>query len=288
MQTPDSTGPVEVRFEFATNDPDNPVITFTLAANVKPVPEFVQRIDNPDLANGDRVNGLRLWPAAHPKILIERGEILTFSLRAWPVDPGSTPMTATTEHPGVLVPAGGASANTAEPAAEVPAGSVTTRVRSESAGSGYWVDVKAGPINKTGVFSTGLDLRGAPKELVDAGGGTLGVTLVVVDSSIAISPGAVNLGQVSIAALGTGPVQVGTLNVRKLFGKFNIVSVRSGLAALSFDVKTMVHDRNYVIRLRLNAGKDIRPGTMDSKIEVLTDDPKHLTLEVPLKLVLVP
>ncbi len=113
------------------------------------------------------------------------------------------------------------------------------------------------------------------------------VTLVVVDSSIAINPTVMNLGTISVASVTGGSVQVGALNVRKLFGSFGVVSVSSGVPSLSFDVRTMVTDKNYVIRVRMDPTK-VKPGAVDSSILIRTDDPKHPTLEVPLKMVVVP
>jgi len=242
-------------------------------------------MENPDLANGERVGGLRFWPAAHPRIYIERGEILSFSLRAWPQDPGSAPISVTTEHPGVIVPIG-------RPAAivggqPVPPRAITTAIRSETPGSGYWLDIKVGPIDKSGVYSAKLAIPPESKELADAAE-SLGVTLVVVDSSIAVNPAIVDLGQISIAKLGIGPVQVGTLNVRKAFGSFRILSVTSYIPALSFDVRTMVTDKNYLIRVRLDTSEGIKPVTLESSIVVMTDDPEHLTLQVPFRASLVP
>jgi hypothetical protein len=243
-------------------------------------------MDNPDLANGEHAGDLRVWPAAYPRIYVERGEALSFSLRAWRADPGSTPISATTEHPGVIVPMGRPApvAN----AEATPPGAVTTKVRPEASGRGYWIDVKVGPIDKTGVFGGKLEIPPEAGDLAQAAQGMLGVTLVVVDSSIVINPAVVNLGTVSISSPGGGPIQIGRLNIRKVFGSFKIGSVTSSLPWLSFEVTTMVSDKNYLIRLRANAGSGLKPGPVDSSIMIATDDPKHLAIEVPFKAVLVP
>ena len=277
---------MEVRFDFVTNDAAHPLITFLLAANVKGVPEFVQRIDNPDLANGEHAGDLKVWPAAYPRIYIERNEIVTFSLRAWRADPGSAPISVTTEHPGVIVPMGRPAPVTN--AAPVPHGAVTTTVRSESQGKGYWLDIKVGPIDKAGVYTTKLEVADAARDLAEAAQGMLGVTLVVVDSSIVINPGVADVGTISISSLGPGPAQIGRMNVRKVFGSFRVLSVTSSLPWLSFDVTTLVNNKNYLVRLRADTSNGIKPSAVDGSILIATDDPRHPTIEIPLKVVFVP
>jgi hypothetical protein len=243
-------------------------------------------MDNPDLANGERAGDLRVWPAAYPRINVERGEVFSFTLRAWRADPGSAPISVTTEHPGVIVPMGRPRAVANAEAA--PPGAVNTTVRSEASGKGYWVDVRVGPIDKTGVFSGKLEIPGEAGDLAQAAQGMLGVTLVVVDSSIVINPAVASVGTISISSLGAGPTPVGRLNIRKVFGSFRIISVTSSLPWLSFDVTTLVNEKNYLIRLRANAGSVLKPSTVDSSILIVTDDPRHHMIEVPIKAVFVP
>jgi hypothetical protein len=222
-----------------------------------------------------------MWPAAHPRIYLERGETVSFSLRVWIEDPAGAPIRLT---PGSGVEK---TANGRTPGA-LPPNAVTTTVRTESSGSGYWLDIKAGPIDKTGVFRAPLDL---PQGLVGTAGGDPAapdVTLVVVDSSIAVSPTMVNLGAISIAGLGRGPVQSATVNVRKLFGSFKVLSVTSSIPALSFDVQTLARDKNYLIRIRVAPGSGLGPGAIDSSILIRTDDPRHGVVEIALKAVIVP
>jgi len=244
-------------------------------------------MDNPNLASGERVGSLRLWPAAHPRIYLERGETLLFSLRAWPEDPGPAPMSVTTDNPGVILGSGQEPARVDDKAAAAPTGAVNTTVRAAASGAGYWLDVKVGPIDETGVFFANLAIPDNAKDLTEAAKGKLAVTLTVVDSSLAINPPVMNLGTISITSLGNGMVQVGTLNVRKVFGSFGIASVTSSVPSLSFEVGTMVKDKNYLIRVRMDPSK-VRPTDVDSSIRITTDDPKHPTLEVPLKMALVP
>jgi hypothetical protein len=262
------------------------VITFVLAANVKAVPQFVERIDNPDLANGEHAGDLRVWPAAYPRIYIERGEVFSFSLRAWRADPGSAPISVTTEHPGVIIPMGRPAPVTN--AAGAPHGSITATVRSEASGKGYWIDIKAGPVDKAGVFTAKLEIPESARDLAEAAQGMLGVTLVVVDSNIMINPAVADLGTVSISSMGPGLTQIGRVGVRKVFGAFKILSVTSSLPWLNFDVTTLVNDKNYLLRLRADANNLPRPSAVDGSILISTDDPRHRTIEVPLKVVLVP
>jgi hypothetical protein len=246
------------------------------------------RLDSPDLANGERVGGLRMWPAAHPRIFLERGEILSFSIRVWIEDPAKAPISVTTDKPGVIVHVAEKPASDSQTSSGLPPNAVTTAVRTESSGSGFWLDVKLGPVDKAGVFRAPLTIPDGFKEFTGTSGAMPDVTLVVVDSSFAITPPTLNLGAISIATLANSPAPVGTLNVRKLFGSFKLESVTSGLPGLSFDVRTIINDKNYIIRIRVDPGKGLSPSAIDSSILIMTDDPKHLIIEVPIKAVIVP
>src|SRR5215469_9975480 len=83
IQTVDVDGAVESRSDLITNDPEMPVIRFAVAANVKPVPPYVRRIDNANVANGEPNGPFNLWPTGHPRITLDKGERLSFSLRIW-------------------------------------------------------------------------------------------------------------------------------------------------------------------------------------------------------------
>jgi hypothetical protein len=114
------------------------------------------------------------------------------------------------------------------------------------------------------------------------------VTLVVVDSNIVINPAVADLGTMSISSVGTGPTQIGRVNVRKVFGSFKILSVTSTLPWLSFDVMTLVNDKNYMIRLRTDSTRGLKPSAVDGLLLIATDDPRHPTIEIPFKAVLIP
>ena len=229
-----------------------------------------------------------MWPTAHPRIHLERGETLSFSLRVWTEDSARAPISVTTEHPGVIVQPGERRAKGDETASALPPNAVATAVRTESAGSGYWLDVRIGPVDQAGLFRAPLQIPEGFRALADAGQSIPDVTVVVVESSIAINPATIDLGTISIASLGVGPVQIGTVNVRKLFGSFRLVSVTSGVPALSFDIRTIIKDKNYLIGIRVDRSQGLSPGSLDCAIQITTDDPKHPRIEVPLKAVIAP
>jgi hypothetical protein len=270
------TGPAEIVFEFVTNDPDQPRLLLTLKANVKPLPEFVSRMDRPELATGQQEGGFRFWPAAHPRFNVEVGETLEFSLRA------------TMQNPYAVVgPQTPAVANdaTASRAQALPPGSVKVKVRPAGRDDGYWLDVKVGPINKSGLFESPLAIPVEAGDLARDVAGSLDVTLMVVDSSVVITPREIDLGELSISSL-TG--QVGVMNVRKLFGTFKVLDISSCAMFLKFDVQPLIKEKNYSVRIRAEGGRDATLGRIECPVLIRTDDPRHPSIEAPLKAVLVP
>jgi len=194
----------------------------------------------------------------------------------------------TTENPGVIIRTGDRNSASNEKADPLPPGSVRTTVRPEKAGAGFWLDVKAGPITKTGLFKGPLSIPEGAGQLPQAARGMLDVTLIVVDSSITISPADLELDQISIASAGQSAKQVGILSLRKLFGSFKVASVTSSVPELRFDVTSLVPNKNYLIRIKVDRSKGLTEGAVVSSIVIATDDPNHQKIEVPFKMLVVP
>jgi hypothetical protein len=251
-----------------------------MTATVRPVPGFVGQMDNPDVAGGERIGDFRFWPSAHPRFFVERGEALSFFIRVKP----DTRLIAINPEP-VMIPPGTGSAAPAEPG-HLPSTAVTTAIRTAERGSGYWVDVKVAPVQKSGVFKVRLAIPPTARQIAGDIEGMLDVTLVVVDSSIVINPEAVDLGQISVSGMHE-PTQVGYVNVRKLFGMFRVIGVSSCAEFIRVKADAIVRDKNYLLRIAIDPGKGIAPGRVDCRIVVQTDDAKHPRIEIPLKLLLV-
>jgi len=151
IQTADADGAVESHSDLVTNDPDLPLIKFTVTADVKPVPPYVRRIDNANVANGEPNGAFKLWPTGHPRITLNKGERFSFSLRIWPPGVAGNQQTgATTTAPDGPAAPGGSRL----PA--LPAGALTTVLRQEKPGGAYWLDVTVGPLDRPGTFSSPL------------------------------------------------------------------------------------------------------------------------------------
>ena len=271
------TGPASIVFEFVTNDPVRQRLKLTLKTDVKPLPAFVDRIDNADLALGQGAGGFRFWPTAHPRIYVEKGEPLEFWLRARPGSPAV-----------VLQPtaAGGQQAET--PAQNLPSGTVTTAVRSAERDREYWLDVKVTPVLSSGVFRSPLVIPAEAVNLAGAVNGSLDVTLIVVDSSIVLNPRSIDLGEISISSLDHGSRQVAALNVRQVFGSLAILEVSSCAGFLRFDVQTLMKGKNYLLRIKGEGATGAKPGLVECPVVIKTDDPRHPSIEVPLKARLLP
>jgi hypothetical protein len=158
---------VEVRSDLITNDPDLPLIKLAVAADIKPVPAFVRRIENADLINGERVGTFKVWPTAHPRITLEKGESLAFSLRIWE-DAANTNQIALDREKR-----GGSSYQAASVPGEahvgnlpvLPRAALTTTVRREGTSHTYWLEVKVGPLATPGSFHSSLVIPPGQREL---------------------------------------------------------------------------------------------------------------------------
>jgi hypothetical protein len=229
------------------------VIKITLKANVSPLPDYVKRINGRDIEHGQSAGPANVWPASHPSLDVEKGERVTLGLRLRPAKPAGALKVA-------LLP-------------NTPSG---VKLRRETTGTGYWLDVATEPITSQTSIEVPLRLESdtAPSDL------TIKITLNVPAANLVATPKQLELGVISLSDLKSGTPKVGRLGVRKLVGSFRITALRSSLPFLSLEQKTIVDGSNYLIRVAVNPSA--KPGEYAGTINVETDDHQHL--EVPVKL----
>ena len=148
----------------------------TVTANIKPVPAFVARISNADIAHGEKVGAFNVWPIARPVVTVERGERLAVTLRIRPAEPTSGNLKL---------------ANASE----------AYKLRREANGDGYLLDMAIEPSNDLTqrVMPVALQINdGASGELA------LQLTVNVQAENLVATPRQLDLGEVSLANLQNG------------------------------------------------------------------------------------
>jgi hypothetical protein len=254
---------MEHSHELSTNDPRHPVIKVTVLATVKPLHALVKRINNADVAHGEKIGSFNVWPTARPVITVERGERLTISLRVRPI--------AATGGSLKLMTAGEA-----------------VKLRRETNGSGYWLDIPVEPATATS-SATDASPRVTPVVLQpsdSSGDLNIQLTVNVQAENLITTPRQLDFGEVSIADLQSGSRKIGRVNVRKLVGAFHIKALSSTLAFLKLEHQAMVEGSNYLIRAHIDSAKLPKAGTYNGILHIETDDAQLPRLEVPIKLVL--
>ena len=229
---------------------------------MQPPPEFVRRIGNADLQRGETVGAFRLWPAARPAINADRGERITFSLRIRP---------------------------TAEEVSELqlltkPTEQVDYKLRRETKGTGYWLDIIAGPFDQPGPRSLMIELRtvGDPSPAVK-----VQLTLNVLAENIIATPTLLEIGEVLLSSLRGQSRMIGRLGVRKLVGAFRITAISSSLQFIKLEQQPIVEGSNYLIRLTSDPGLLPKPGSYKGLLRIETDDSRKPRIEVPINLIVV-
>ena len=245
---------VEHTHELSTNDPRHPLIKVSLVATVKPVPAFVKRISNTDIAHGDKVGEFNVWPSAQPNITLERGERLTVSLRIRAVSGGKLNLSAESD---------------------------SFKLRREASGNSYWLDIPIEPASDASPRVIPVTLRASdpPGEL------TIQLTVNVQAENFLTTPRQLDFGEVSLADLQSTP-KVGRVGIRKLVGAFHIKALSTTLAFLKLEQQTIVEGSNYLIRARIDSSKLPKAGTYNGVLLIETDDAQSPRLEVPIKIVL--
>jgi hypothetical protein len=175
IKTADAVGPLDRTYELQTNDPRNPVIKFRLKATIKPLPDYVKRLGNNNLAHGEQASGFTIWPTARPALTLERGEKASIALRIRPA----------TAESGTLKMASG---NT---------GGVSYKMRSDN-GRGQWLDIEIEPSSEAGNKIVPIVLQSTAGDL------TIHLALNILSENLTITPKALDLGEVSLADLKLG------------------------------------------------------------------------------------
>jgi hypothetical protein len=239
-----------------TNDPAHKVVKLVVTGSVKPVPDFVRRIVSADIARGDRIENLQVWPTARPIVALEPGEEFAFGLRIRPVD-GANPR----------IELAGAESERAGFA-----------LRKAPNGNDYWLDITTKPTTTAGEQTDKISLRVSG---ASAGALKLYLTTRIAEHNLIAAPPALDLGEVSLRDLQDGAGAHGRLSVRKAVGSFRIKSISSSLGFLSFEIVPQIEGRNYLIRVSIASDKPPKPGVHDGVITIETDD--HLTPRVEAK-----
>ena len=231
----------------------------TVTANIKPVPAFVARITNKDIAHGEKVGAFNVWPIARPVITVERGERLTVTLRIRPAEPTSGSLKL---------------ANDSE----------AYKLRREANGDGYLLDMAIEP-------SKDLTQRVVPVALQinDGASGELALQLTVnvQAENLMATPRQLDL-EVSLANLRDGAMAGARVGIRKPVGTFQIKSLTSTLDFLTLEPRTIIEGSNYVIRVSINQIRLPKAATYTGVLRIETDDPLTPQVEVPIKVIVKP
>ncbi|HEX8185415.1 MAG TPA: hypothetical protein VF747_11705 [Blastocatellia bacterium] len=223
-------------------------------ATAKPLPAFVKRISNADVAHGDTVGALNVWPSSRPVVTVEQGERLMVSLRVRTADGGGLKLSAAGD---------------------------SYKLRPEANANGYWLDIPIEPATDSSprVIPIVVQASDPPGDL------NLQLTVNVQSENLFTTPRQLDFGEVSLADLKSGSVKVGRVGIRKLVGAFHIKAISSSLVFLKLEQQAMVEGSNYLIRARIDASKLPKAGTYTGVLQVETDDAQFPRLEVPVKIV---
>lgn len=231
------------------------MIKLTVEANIKPLPDFVKKIENSDVHHGIQMGTLIVWPVARPVIDIEPGEVFKFGLRIRPLEGVPTSLQLFTQSSDQL----------------------KLSLRKETDVEGYWLDMELGPINEPGARTIPVLLASAAGEL------TIEVEVNVVAEELIVTPAQLDLGEMSQADLKSGSRRLGRFGIRKQVGSFGIKSLSTSLPFLKLEQQTVFEGTNYVIRVVLETKSPPKPGVYNGTVKVETDDPRSPVLEIPVK-----
>jgi hypothetical protein len=254
-----AAGKFEQHHEIYTNDPRYPVIKLTLAAEVKPLPDFLKRIENANVTHGEQAGSFNVWPTARPAVAVEPGERLKIALRIRPTSPDS----------GILRLA----TNQGD----------SYKLRRETSGDGYWLDIEIAAANQasrqTAVIAFESSNPNAPRLSIP-------LTINIPAENLIVTPKTIDLGELSLASLKSGIAKSSRIGLRKLVGTFQIKSLSATLPFIKLEAQTMVEGSNYLIKVSLISEKLPAAGSYSGTLLIETSDPARLRVEVPLKLTL--
>jgi hypothetical protein len=257
---------VEVRglliedFKLYTNDPRHPSVTLRLTANATPLPDYVKRIKNAKINQGEQLGSFKVWPAAKPEVSIGRNERTNISLRIRPDFEGAVELKL--------------GSNNFEQA--------KYKLRREDSRS-YWLDIETEPVSDAGVRNIAIELQSVSPKVENF---SVNLVLNILDDSLLFTPAIVDCGEIPLSSLKQFPTRVGRAGVRKLAGTFRIKSVSSTLNFLKPEVQAMVEGSNYLIRVNTEVNNLPQAGAYQGKLIVETDDPQKPRLEIPIKITL--
>ncbi|HMG32804.1 MAG TPA: hypothetical protein VKM94_02610 [Blastocatellia bacterium] len=251
------SGRFDRSFELKTNDPERRSLRVSVAGTVKPMPAFVKRISNAEIARAAENGPFLVWPSAHPVVPVDAGERFSISLRLRPKVPGQT---------GQLELAGDVGPS--------------YKLRREENGDGYWLDIAIESPAKS--FSQVI-----PVKLVSAPPETFNVRLdvnVVADNVVA-TPRELKIEAVSLQGLKSGGRQVARLGIRKNAGTMRLKSIATTLRFLRLEQQTIVEGSNYLIRIFVDSDRGLKAGRYNGSITAETDDGKRIEVPVSISLV---
>ena len=265
----ETIGPIIRFYDLYTSDPRHPVVNLTLRADVKPRPDFVNRITNTNIGQGETVESFNVWPTANPVVSAVRGEPVRFSLRIRPTARGLGELRLSNDNGGWY------------------------RLRREANKESYWLDIETEPINELGSHKRSIQLQ-------TAGGNTSQLTVQltinialtpqlttnIAAENLIATPASLDMGEVELANLKSGPQKRTRLGVRKHIGTFNIKSVTATLPFLKFERQTIVEGSNYLINVSINPDSLPKPGPYSGLLRIETDDAQSPRVEVPVKVIL--
>jgi hypothetical protein len=227
----------------------------SVRANVKPLPGYVKRISSANVARGEENGAFHIWPTARPAVTLESGERLPLGLRIRTLS---------------------ASAGNLKLGPDAPA---SWKLRSETGGREYWLDILVDPSSGSGSHTVPLIV-----ELPDGRSRAIRVqlTVTVPTENLVTTPRDLDFGELTLESAGRALQRLG---VRKIVGSFQIKSLSATLPFLKLEQVVIVQGSNYLIRVTIDPAKPLKPGAQQGVIVIETDGGNRL--EVPIKLTLV-
>lgn len=228
------------------------MITVTVAATVVPLPDYVRRITTSNVARGEVIGGVQVWPTARPAITLEAGERLKISLRIRARVPNAGSLKLATDAPD------------------------SWKLRRENGSGDYWVDIQIEPASASSSRTVALVLDvsdGHPSEI------KLALTVDVPTDNLVVTPKSLDFGEVTLA---NAQQSLQRLGIRKIVGTFHIKTLSCSLPFLKLTQVTMVEGSNYLIRVTVDPTKPLRPGSYEGS--VLIEPDAGARFEVPVKI----
>ncbi len=247
-------------FKLYTNDPRRPLVTLRVTAIAKPLPEYVKRIKNANIGQGEQLGSFKIWPATKPEVSIGRNERTKISIRIRPDFEGDVELKL--------------GSNNFEQAKYT--------LRREDSRT-YWLDIETEPVTEAGRRNIAIELQSVSPKVENF---SVNLVLNIIEDGLVFTPAIVDCGEISLSSLKQFPTRVGRAGVRKPTGTFRIKSVSSTLNFLKPEVQTMVEGSNYLIKVNTEVNNLPKAGTYQGKLIVETDDPQKPRLEIPVKITL--